>query len=260
MVVTSLDKICRNMLLKHRYPLHFYLDFLLYSAECLKELTLDDLKVINTRILTINEQDATIPLPSDYVDKIGVFVELGQRLHPLVEDSSLNPIPNYSSNFQTIQPYLNYTQANGGFFQSVLYPGIMGMTTMNFYGEPTGRFFGWAGGVGADTYKVIKERGIIQLNDYFIAQNMPQYAVLSYISSGQTADAATHIDIYADATIKAYINWQMAENSRTYSMGDKERLRQLYINERMILRARMSDLSITKLTRILQKNSIASPR
>ena len=147
---------------------------------------------------------------------------------------------------------------NGGYFQNWLFPQVYAMTTTNFYGEPTGRNFGWAGGIGNDTYKVIKERGIIQLNQYLI--NSVQNVVVSWIDSGQSADAATHIDIQADDAIKAYINWQMAENSRTYGTGDKERLRQLWIGERVILRARLSDLSIVKMTRIIQKNSIASPR
>lgn len=259
MVVTTLDKICRNVLLKKRYSLHWYLDTLLYAAECLKILTLDDLHVINTKLLSINEQDGTIPLPADCAGVIGVSVQIGQRLHPLVEDDSLNPIPNYSSNFQTIEPYLNYTSQNTG-WQNWVQSSVFAMNTIDFYGENTGRNFGWAGGSGPDTYRVIKERNVIQMNDYFLGQNNIQQAVVSTIGSGQDADAATHIDIYADDALKAYINWQMAENSRTYSTGDKERLRQLWINERQILRARLSDLSITKMTRIIQKNSIASPR
>jgi len=259
MVVTTLDRVVRNMLLKKRYGLCYYLDFLLYAAECLKILTLDDLKVIDTRLLTINQEDATVEIPPDAVDVIGVYLQIGQRLHPLVPDDSLNPIPNYSSNFQQINPYINYTEGNAG-FGSLITSQVYAMTTVNFYGEPTGRNFGWAGGAGSDTYRVIKSRGVIQLNDYMLAQQNFTKVVVSTISSGQNADAATHVDLYADDAIKAYINWQMAENSRTYSTSDKERLRQLWIQERVILRARLSDLSIVKMTRIIQKNSIATPR
>jgi hypothetical protein len=259
MVVTTLDRVVRNMLLKKRYSLCFYLDFLLYASECLKILTIDDLKVIDTRLITIDQSDGTVPIPADAVDVIGVYLQIGQRLHPLIPDDSLNPIPNYSSDFQTINPYINYTEANAT-FSDLIGAQVYALTTVNFYGEPVGRQFGWAGGSGTDTYRVIKSRNVIQLNNFLLGQQNFQQVVVSTVSSGQNADAATHIDILADDAIKSYINWQMAENSRTYSTGDKERLRQLWIQERVILRARLSDLSIVKMTRILQKNAVASPR
>jgi hypothetical protein len=254
MTVTSLDAIVRNMLLKQRYGLCYYLDFLLYAAECLKELTLDDLQIVNTKLLTVSDT-GTIELPNDYVDYVSVCLRVGQHLRPLVEDNSLNPMPNYDSDF-VAQPYYNYTGANNGYFNQVLYPYIYNTVNYNTYGEFIGRMYGWAGGNGADTFKVIKERNVIQIN-----QRVGDCkAVLSYIPSGQSADAATHVDLYADATIKAYINWQRMENSRTYSTSDKERGRQLYINERKILRARLSDLTLTKMKRILTKNALGSPK
>ena len=254
MTVTTLDRIVRNILLKNRYGLCYYIDFLLYAAECLKELTIDDLHVINSKLMTVSS-DNTIELPPDYTDYVNVSLRFGQHLKPLVEDSTLNPLPNYDTDFQ-IQPYVNYTGTNGGYFNQVLYPAIFGGINFNDYGESIGRIFGWAGGTGVDTFRVIKERNIIQINQNLSCTEV----VLSYISDGQSVDAATHIDIYADATIKAYINWQRMENSRTYNLSEKERGRQLYINERMILRARMSDLTINKMRRILQRNSLASPR
>ncbi len=254
MSITSLDKIVRNLLLKNRYGLHYYLDFMLFAAECLKELTIDDLHVVNTKLLTVAD-DGTIEIPADYVDYVSVAIRVGQHTRPLVEDNSLNPLPNYDSNFQ-VQPYYNYTGTNGGYFNQIMYPAIYNGVNTNDYGEPTGRNYGWAGGTGVDTFRVIKERGVIQINQHLGYC----YIVLSYIGSGQSVDAATHIDIQADSTLKAYINWQRMENSRTYNLGEKERGRQLYINERQILRARMSDLTLPKMARILQKNSRASPR
>jgi len=250
------------MLLKRRYSMHFYLDFLLYSAECLKTLTIDDLHVINSRLIPVDENDATVPIPVGEI-VTGVFIPMGQKLHPLVEDDSLNSVPNYTSNFQTISPYLNYNNANFG-WQGWVGWQAWSMTVTNFYGEPTGRAFGWAGGSGNDTYRIIKSRNVIQLNDYILGQfwnqanNLAQSVVVTSTGTGQSVDAATHIDILADETIKAYIIWQMKENSRTYTDNEAQRSKGQYIEERIKLRARISDLTITKMTRILQKNSRAS--
>ena len=79
MTITSLDTIVRNMLLKHRYGLQYYLDFLLYAAECLKILTLDDLRVINSKIFTIDQTDCTIPIPNGASYILGVYIQIGER-------------------------------------------------------------------------------------------------------------------------------------------------------------------------------------
>jgi len=252
--ITSLDQIVRNVLLKNRYSLHWYVDFMLYAAECLKELTIDDLHVINTKLCTLSSTN-TIEIPADYSDYVSVCVKVGQHLRPLVEDNSLNPMPNYDDNFVN-QPYVSYTGSNDGYFNQYLYPTVFqAASRFDDYGEALGKRYGWAGGNGNDTFKVIKERNVIQINQY-ISNDCK--IVFGYIGDGRNADAATHIDIDADATIKSYSNWQRKENSRSYSLAEKERDRMLYVNERLILRARKSDLTLTKMKRILSKNSIAS--
>jgi hypothetical protein len=238
--------------MKRRYSLHWYLDLLIYAKDCLRELTFDDLHVINVRRLSLTNYKA-VDLPGDYQDWSSVSIRVGQKLRPLVEDNNITSLYNYNSNFVP-QPYSNAQEP--AFYQNAIFPVFWRMTNFNEFGENTGRIFGAGAGNPVDTFNVIKARNQIQLNDRTEAEEV----VLSYISNGQSADAATHIDGYAQATIEAYILWQLKENSRTYGDGEKERARQLYISERKILRARLADWDINKLKRIIQKNSQQSPK
>jgi hypothetical protein len=81
--------------------------------------------------------------------------------------------------------------------------------------------------------------------------------VLEYVSNGMDADSATQIDWYAKDCLEAYCMWQFKENNRTYSAGEAEVAKQEYINQRLILRAELSDLTTDNLKRIVQRNSIA---
>jgi len=254
MTVTSLHSIVCNMILKRRYPVHYYLEFLLYAKECLAELSMDErFENIRYKVCQLNDNHA-LELPNDYLDYVAVGVRVGGYVKPLVEDDTLDLIPNYDSNFD-IQSYINgvATEENQQltYYNGFLTP-LWFMTNWNAFGENTGRLFGGVGNY-VDTFKVNKARNEIKINDYL---TFTEY-VITYISDGTDSDSATHINNYAAATIRAYIMWQFKENNRTYSKSEALVEREQYRSERKILRARLSDLSIDKLKRIVQKNNIA---
>ena len=68
MTTASLDYIVKNFLLKKGYPLHWYMQFMVYASDCLRDITFDDLRVINTKILPVNQAINTAELPEDYQD------------------------------------------------------------------------------------------------------------------------------------------------------------------------------------------------
>jgi len=254
MTTISLDSIVKNILMKRKYPFHYYIEFLVSAKDCLRELTFDNFEIVRYKVLTLNSNNA-LPMPNDYQDVTGVYVRNGQYLIPLVEDDSLDLVPNYDSNFD-IQPYSQgVASTTGEANQIVYYNGLLSpywyLNNWNEFGENLGRQFG---GVGAlpDTYRVNKARNEIKINENLA--NL-EY-VLEYISNGMDADSATHIDGYAQATIEAYCMWQFKENNRTYGVGEAKTAEQSYIKERQILIARLSDLTIDRLKRIVQINSI----
>lgn len=255
MNVISLDQIVKNILLKRGYSLHWYLDFLVPAKDCLRELCFDEnMQTLRYKIL-IPDTNAgnTAALPADMVDHVRVSVRVDQYLLPLVEDNALDLIPNYDSDFD-IQPYtegvasLSTTDQNyypNGYLSPYWY-----MCNINAWGENLGRQFGGTGG-RFDTYKIDKTRNEIKINERLSLAEV----VIEYISNGMDADSATHINAYAQSCIEAYAMWQFKENNRTYSPGEAGIAKQQYVQERQILRARLSDLSIDALKNIVQSNS-----
>lgn len=254
MTLITLDSIVSNILMKRGYPLQYYIDFLVYCKDGMREIAFDDpIFSIRYKALPVDQNSNTVDLPNDYLDYSRVSAWTDQYIRPLVEDNSLTLVPNLDSNFQ-VQPYSNgipsQTQPVGYYPSGYLSP-YWWVTNWNSFGENLGRFFG---GVGAmsDTFRIDKTRNVIKINENLFIQNI----VLEYISNGMDADSATRIDSYAQNAIEAYALWQFYLCNRTYSQGEAEAMYQHYVIERNILRARLSDLTIDKLKRIVQQNSI----
>lgn len=255
MTTISLDQIVRNILLKRNYSLHFYLDFLIPSRDALRELSFDlPMNTLRYKVLTLNDNNA-LDLPDDYQDFSRVCVRNGQYLIPLVEDNSLDLVPNYDANFD-IQPYSQGIATETSPANQVVYNGVLSpywfLNNWNAFGENLGRQFG---GVGTmpDTFKVNKARNEIKINENLANNEF----VLEYIGSGIDADSATQVDSYAQNCIEAYAIWQFYLNNRTYSTSDARVAEMTYTKERQILTARLSDLTIDKFKRIVQLNAIA---
>lgn len=256
MTTISLDKAVKNILLKRGYSLHWYLNFLVPMKDILRELSFDDgIGTIRYVCLPLNSNNA-VTLPDDYVDYARVSYRANQYLIPLVEETGLDIVPNYDSSFD-IHPYntgiasQTSTATNSQLYNGYLSP-YWWMVNWNAFGENLGRQFGGVGNK-ADTFRVNKQRNEIKINESLAVDEI----VLEYIGNGLDADSATHIDAYAQATLEAYAIWQFKKNNRTYSAGEAAAEEQNYINERRILRARMSDLTTDRLKRIVQSNAIA---
>ncbi len=257
MTNTTLYSIVNNVLLKRRYPIHFWLDFALYGATCIRELSLDHICIINSKIIPINDYNA-IDLPADYQDYITVGRQSGQNVIPLVETHSLNRIVNRTADFIP-QPYIDLdkpqTVANNGYgyFNGMNWIGV----TWNNYGEFVGRIYGLGAGLQDDVFMVVKERNQIQLSDYLQGScNI----VMDYMSDGTKVDAITKIDSYAIATIEAYIIWQMKETTRYYTKIEKQDSENEYLKQIKILIARVSPLNVDVFRRLIQKNTKLSPK
>lgn len=240
MVWTSLDKIVRRNLLEKGYPIHFYAEFLFHAASCLRELTIDTLKIINTILLPVNSYSA-IDLPTDFMDDLSVSIPVGGLLHPVPKRDSISPL-------RFIGPTGTFTTPphpthNGGELFLGFNTNWLFFWNINDYGEPTGRYFGATAEGKMNGYKVVKERRQIQLTQTFTSCD----AVLMYVSDGQSADAATKIDVLAFSTIQAYINWKRSANADNKDSAEAR----TYYNERRHLVARLDDITITDIRDII---------
>lgn len=254
MVTTSLNAIVRNILMKRGYPIHYYMEFLLYAREALQKISLDDLLVINTQIIPIDDNKAGI-LPNDFQDEVSVNLAIGQKLRPLVRDQSITPLQAFTSDFAITTYQANATLVSDGLlYGNPFLAALWNVTVFNDYGEPTGKIFGAGAGTPSDTYSIFKSRNQIQLNENLSVSSV----VMMYIGDGTSSDNATHIDVYARDTIDSYSMYLFKSNNRTYSDGDAERARLIYIDDRRVLRARLSDITINGIRRIIQRNSTGS--
>lgn len=253
----TVDTIVRNILLRKQYPLHYYLQALVYAKDALRQLHLDDLKWINTELLDVVTPGNYVNLPCDYVDKTKVGIRVGQQVKPLVEQDSLNRLHAYNDQGD-ISTYNNINQdlPDNTIFYTYPYGLYWGVTVINDYGEDLGRLYGWGAGAQWDTYKVLPERNQIQLNESINVDKI----VLEYISDGMCADAASQVDVYAQDAIEAYVFWQFKLNNRTVNLGETQMAEMEYLKQRKILRARKNTLNISDLKRIVQANTYLSPK
>lgn len=252
MTIYTLDFIVRNYLLKNGYSMHWYLQALLHAVDCLSELYKDDLKVVNTRILPINDYGAA-DLPEGFTDSVGVFIKAGQKLQPLTEDNGINPLNNYDSDFNisrwdtpttTVSTDQSVVQISG-----LLNTWWYGFSPYDSLGEPVGKFFG-LGNPTNKTYKIIRERNQIQLSERLSITEI----VFQWIGDGRNSDAVSSVDSYAVPVIRQYIKYGLKDCNRAYSKGEVEYEYQKYIQQRKLLRARKSDLTVTTLRQIIMKN------
>lgn len=255
----TLDMIIRSTLLQKGYPLHFYIDCMVHGREILREISLDDIAVINS-VRLIPDAGNAVALPCDYQDLCRLGVQVGQKIEPLVQTDSLNRLVNKNAQGQVI-PYTNAgspnNQLNNPTNLYYTYPisYFWGETVVDDYGEFVGRLYGW-GDDSNDTFQVFPERCQIQLNEHIVAD----FVVLDYINNGMSCDAASRVDAYAIQTITTYIMWQLKEQNRTYSTGERQLAKQEYTNQRKILRARVNQVTPDMIRRIVHKNYVLSPK
>lgn len=258
MTFISLDEIVKNILMKRGYSLHWYIDFLVYAKDGMREIAFDDgIFTVKHIALPVTQADNTVELPNDFQDYTRVSAWVDGYLRPLIENNNLQLIPNYNEDFE-IQPYSNGIAIAAPQQQNLLYNNnfltpYWYMVNWNNFGENTGRMFGGIGNY-IDGFRINKARNQIKIDDNLFIENI----ALEYISDGMDADSATQIDSYAQAAIEAYALWQLYLHNRTYSQGEAETMYQHYIQERQILRARLSDLNIDNFKRIVQQNQIRS--
>lgn len=256
MTIVSLDGIVKNILLKRNYSLHWYIDFLVAAKDGLREIAFDDpIFSVRYTALPVKQDDNTVELPNDFQDYTKVSAWVDGWVRPLVEDGALQLAPNYNNSFE-VQPYsegiaIETPQQNSLVWYNGFLTPYWYTVNWNNFGENTGRQFGGIGAY-ADTFRVDKAKNQIKINDNLYITSI----VLEYISDGMDADSATHIDAYAQNCIESFAMWQFYLHNRTYSQGEAEAMYQHYIQERQILRARLSDLTIDKMKRIVQSNNI----
>lgn len=249
MKFTTLDIIVNGLLVERGYPIHYYLQFLHHAARAYEELHYDTLKNIKTVKLLVNSYKA-VELPCDLMDIVKVGTPNGQFVRSLAEREGISRINNFDSNGnKTVFPSPTSDGFDLAMINGSLFNGYSQYT--NDKGQFTGNVRGYADGDSSQTFRYVPERNEIQLHEGISSS----YIILQYITDGTSIDNATMITPYAKASIEAYILWKMKEANRTYSEGERDRARQLWMKQHSILRGRLNPISKETIMNIVRKNT-----
>ena len=142
MTFTSLDTIIRRSLLNNHLPIHWYTQELFSSAECLRELNFDTLKIINSVSLPVSSYGSA-DLPSDFVDDVALNVTSGQTLLPIPKQNNISPLRSITTAAQ-FQPYGNADLEGDEFFDFPLIGGGIWYFNIDSYGGSQGGIYGQA--------------------------------------------------------------------------------------------------------------------
>lgn len=254
MKYSNLDAIVKSVLMNRGYSIHWYLPVLKFASDCIRELAMDDMKIVNSVVLTLTAYQAA-PIPTDYLDFIRIGVQNGEYLKPLIQNEGYNRMYNYGPGGNP-QPWP--AQPEGGMDLAVF-----GVPYISYYvnsynsrGENIGGLYGFRTDGSPFTFDIIAERNEIQFD---AAMGCGPIA-MDYVSDGRTVGAASKIITYAEKTIEDYCYWQLDEHNRNLGDGHKERLFNKYVGSRTVLRGRMNDLTIDDYISIHRNTYNSAPK
>jgi len=243
MKFSNIDSIVKRGLLEQNLPMHYYMEYLVHTTTCIRELAMDTLKIINTVELPVNEYGA-VDLPDDFIDEVSVCMQAGTTLQKLPHQNWINPILKIDPDTGQYIPQsveVNKTGVDSDFFWGSA--GWLWYWNVNDFGEPTGRFFGATGGTSSG-YSLLKERNQIQMSPDYSASSI----ILQYVSSG-AYDTASLIDIQAIQCIRAWQEWKYSRNSN----NDYSPEAISFYNRKKQLRSRLSGLSLVDVKNSLRQ-------
>lgn len=256
MVSTSLDRIVRSVLLQKQLPLHYYLRFLKYGADSIRELSYDTIPNIFSTTLTLNSYYA-VDLPCGFLDITKIGIPAGQYVKPIAQRDSANRQPNYTGSPNGLPvPYSSTLSLPVDIATVPFFGGFWAFPNIDDLGEAIGRMYGVNTGYNQAWYKLIPERNQIQFSERFPSTTI----VLEWIGSGECANNATQVSPYSIKTIECYIDWMYKLHQRKPNLGEVETAKRLYGNELRKLRARMSNLDTVQIRQILQRSYQGSPK
>lgn len=244
MAQVSLNHITRSVLSQKQLPIHYYYRFLKYASDGFRELLFDVLQVTNTVRLPVNDlNEATIP--GDYVDWVKIGVQSGQFVRPLISKESINNLANFDTDDGS---QIAYPEPETDEDLLVGYYNWLGENT-NTHGEDMGGYYGVGAGVEPDTFKVIRERGVIQLNQRITETKI----VLQYLGDGSSVNAVSTVEPYAQKTIECYIDWQYKLHSKSFGQGDHKLAEQEFYTQLRKLIGRKNKLTPDSVERIINR-------
>jgi hypothetical protein len=275
MVTVTLNEVVRKTLNKHRLPLHYYIQFLVFAVDLLKELHFTTLPKQTTVELVLDSNfEATLPV--DYVEEICAYEAVGDKLVELPHNEHVSTFD--YKDWNVLTPYVIGNRVNyGGFSWEAILPStgvtpvagadwkqiqkfgqepstqVIGGTAMvaneisDVYTASLGGVFGWSS-FDNRGYRILRDFNKIRVDNNSGLTKI----YLKYITMPTKVSNQTLIHPMLEPLIQAGINWQKAQY---WNEGDYQNKRQEYYNKLRITRAAMKPMNLTDIVNMFRKNS-----
>lgn len=277
MVTLTLDEVVRRTLHKNRLPLHYYIQFLVFGREALKEFQLTISPTMTTVQLTL-DSNSEATLPADYVEEIGIYEPVGNKLSPLPHSDLISTFD--YPNWVTGTAYLIGDHVNSGgftwisltnhtdaivpvagavwslFAKFALAPNIYmqssgrdmsGGLAYDVHSEDTGGIFGFRE-VDTRSYRILRDFNKVRFDNSTLLTTV----YLKYITMPVKISNQTIIHPMLEPSIVEYMNWQKAKY-----MNDKNQLiiRAEFYNKRRHAKAMLHPMNIQDIFATLRKHN-----
>jgi hypothetical protein len=126
----------------------------------------------------------------------------------------------------------------------------------NFIYESTvGRLYGLGGGQGAGEYRINLPENRIEIS---LLSDTTQ-VVLEYISDEAKSENPA-VPVYAEQALRSYIYYRVIERKSTVPLGEKQRARAEYYNERRLANSRLKSFNKFDALSTSRRNFKLSPK
>jgi len=239
----TLDNIVRSALAEKQYPLHWYLQYLTYGVDSLRQLNMDVMQNVKSVRLPVNSYFAAT-LPNDFVDYIRVGNEQGEFISSMGEKRD---VYNRLNNFDAQGNKISYGDTNVN-VTPTNWDGLWYTNFINDKGEHLGRMFNNTPAFN-NSFVILRERSEIQFDKTITDTSI----TMDYITDGLSTDASNTVHPYAVDAIKAYIFWKAKEHGRQFNISEKQWVKEEFYNQLRILRARMNSIDVIDIRRSLAR-------
>jgi hypothetical protein len=211
-----------------------------YALRGIREFGFDISHNIKTTLLNVNQALGTVDLPADYVDMVKIG-QLGNDglVYVFAENPNMNILANEPAD--AIPDYLLG-------FDSYVFRNFL-------YENTAGRLYGLGGGQGAGEYRINLVENRIEIS---LLSDTTQ-VVLEYICDEAKSDNPA-VPVYAEQALRAYMYYRTIERKASVPMGEKQRARAEYYNERRLANSRLKSFNKFDALSTSRRNFRLSPK
>lgn len=244
-----------------------------HALRGIRELGFDVSKKIKSLKLKVDSTNNTVELPDDYVDwsKIG-SVGTDGIIYVLGENKNINYSQSYADTTGTavdnaasaadsdgdgLNDRIDSKSATSGSSSSSdsLSQGFNSFIFRNYVYGAANALYGIGGGHRNGQFRVNLDQNRIEIDT---ASNVSE-VVIEYIAD-EARSKNPSVNVYAEEALMAYMYYKIIERKASVPMGEKQRARQEYYNERRKANSRIKSFTKDDALRTIRKNYKQAPK